>query len=212
VGQSIYSKLAEELFVSIVTSTDAPRDAKAGAARFLFRIWDERLLVEVDDFAPLLESVWQARTKVLPVLGTMLGTHEVFQLVRETSDSRFLDYFTADGVAVEQVGAFEEFLFGLACEDIEKLRSHLLDEGKACVTIDEARALLSSQRASWRPEVSGAQALYTSYKKRRVKALYRSLTGAAGPKKTAEEYVMIAFLQGGATPSSAAIKAADSSA
>jgi hypothetical protein len=206
VGQSIYSKLAEELFVSIVTSPDAPRDAKAGAARFLFRIWDERLLVEVDDFAPLLDQVWQARTKVLPVLGTMLGTHEVFQLVRETSDSRFLDYFTSDGVAEEQVFAFEEFLFGLSFEDIKKLREHLSVEGKACVTIEEARALLTSQRGSWRPEAGAAQSLYTSYKKRRVKALYRALTGAAGPKKTAEEYVMIAFVQGGATPSSSAIE------
>lgn len=208
VGQSIYSKLAEELFVSIVTSPDAPRDAKAGAARFLFRIWDERLLVEVNDFAPLLESVWQARTKVLPVLGTMLGTQEVFQLVRETSDPRFLDYFTSDGVAEEQVLAFEEFLFGLSTEDIRKLREHLGEGDKACVTIEEARALLSGQRGSWRPEAGAAQSLYTSYKKRRVKALYRALTGASGPKKTAEEYVMISYLQTGATPSSSGIKVA----
>jgi hypothetical protein len=208
VGQSIYSKLAEELFVSIVTSPDTPRDAKAGAARFLFRIWDQRLLVEVDDFAPLLESVWQARTKLLPVLGTMLGTQEVFQLVRETSDSRFLDYFTSDGVAEEQVFAFEEFLFGLSFEDIQKLREHLAAEGKAYVTIEEARALLSNQRGSWRPDASAAQSLYTSYKKRRVKALYRAITSARGPKKTAEEYIMIAFLQAGSTPSSPAIAAA----
>jgi hypothetical protein len=208
VGQSIYSKLGEELFISIVTSPDAPRAAKAGAARFLFRIWDERLLVEVDDFAPILESVWQARSKVLPVLGTMLGTQEVFTLFHESSDWRFLDYFGGDDVAEEQVFAFEEFLFGLSHEDIKKLREHLRDEGKACVTMDEARALLGGARSSWMPNASGAQALYTSYKKRRVKAHYRGLTGASGPKKTAEEYVMLAFLQGGITPSTSAIKAA----
>lgn len=208
VGQSIYSKLAEELFITIVTSPDAPRGAKASAARFLFRVWDERLLVEVDDFAPILEAVWQARSKVLPVLGTMLGTHEVFRLFREANDSRFLDYFGSDDVADEQVLAFEEFLFGLSYEDIKKLREHLHDQGKACVTMDEARALLGNARPSWAPDAGGAQSLYTSYKKRRVKALYRALTAARGPKKTAEEYVMIAFLQAGGTPLTSAIEVA----
>jgi len=90
---------------------------------------------------------------------------------------------------------------------VTKLRAHLQENDKACVTIDEARAILSDARPSWAPEAGGAQPLYTSYKKRRVKALYRALTGASGPRKTAEEYVMIAFLQAGGTPSTAAIKA-----
>src|SRR4029077_7031080 len=98
VAQSIYTKLAEELFVSIVTDTSAPTNVKRGAARFLFRIWEERLLMEVDDFAPILESTWQSRTKLLPVLGTMLGTHEVFRLFQEARDKRFLDYFGEDHV------------------------------------------------------------------------------------------------------------------
>jgi len=199
-GQSIYSKLAEELFVSIVTDPDTPADVKAGAARFLFRIWEERLLIEVDDFAPVLESVWQARTKVLPVLGTMLGTHEVFDLFRQARDKRFLDYFSEDDVNEEQLLAFEEFLFGLSHEQIQKVRAHLESSDAACVSVEEARELLGPTLGSWGPPADGPQAFYTSYKKRRVKAHYRALTGAPGPKKTAEEYVMMAFLQRGAVP------------
>ena len=45
--------------------------------------------------------------------------------------------------------------------------------------------------------VGGPQALYTSYKKRKIKAHYRSLTSAPGPRKTAEEFVMTAVLAGG---------------
>jgi hypothetical protein len=196
-GQSIYSKLAEELFVSIVTDPDTPADVKAAAARFLFRIWEERLLIEVDDFAPVLESVWRARTKVLPVLGTMLGTHEVFDLFRQARDSRFLDYFGEDDVNEEQLLAFEEFLFGLSHEQITKLREHLATTAAGCVSVDEARDVLG-QSGSWGPPANSPQAFYTSYKKRRVKAHYRALTGAPGPKKTAEEYLMMALLQRGA--------------
>jgi hypothetical protein len=193
-GQSIYSKLAEELFTSIVTDQDAPPTVKAGAARFLSRIWDERLMIEVDDFAPLLESVWRARTKVLPLLGTLLGTHEVFQLFREACDPRFVDYFASENLAVEQLLAFEEFLFGLSYEEIQKLRSYMCESEASVLTLEQARQLLGRRQPSWIPRHEGAQSFYTSYKKRLVKAHYRALTGAEGPKRTAEEYLMMALL------------------
>lgn len=210
IAQSIYTKLAEELFISIVTDQAAPPAVKMGAARFLFRIWEERLLIEVDDFAPLLESAWEARSKLLPVLGTMLGTHEVFRLFQEARDRRFLDYFGEDDIEDEQLFAFEEFLFGLSHEEIARIRGHMAEHNRAVVSLESARKLLGSdepEAQSWRPHENGAPALYTSYKKRRVNALHRTLTGASGPKKTAEEYVMIAFLHGGASPSQVSMKA-----
>jgi len=206
-GQSIYSKLAEELFVSIVTDAAVSHDVKAGAARALFRIWEERLKIEVDEFAPILESVWRARARVLPVLGTMLGTQEAFRLFSEARDHRFLDYFGGDGVDQEQLLAFEELLFGLSHEEIVRLREHMRESVASCVTLEQARALLGRAKPSWMSQSQGAQALYSSYKKRRVKALYRALTGTPGPKKTAEEYVMIAMLAAGGTPSMPPIKA-----
>jgi hypothetical protein len=199
-GQAIYGKLAEELFVSIVTDEGAAADVKVGAARFLARIWDERLVIAVDDFAPLLESVWRARSKLLPVLGTMLGTYEVFQLFREASDLTFLEYFGGDDIEQEQLLAFEEFLFGLSHEEITKLRRHMHEEAKSVLTLDAARELLGRTKLSWMPVSEGAQPFYTSYKKRRVKAHYRALTGAPGPKRTAEEYVMMAILQASEKP------------
>lgn len=199
VGQSIYTKLAEELFVSIVTDPAAEPTVKAGAARFLFRIWEERLLIEVDDFAPVLEAAWQARSKLLPVLGTMLGTHEVFQLLKEARDPAFLDYFGGEDVDAEQLLAFEEFVFGLSHEEITSLRNHMLEEGRSCISLEDARALLGGTVASEVPQRNAAQALYSSYKKRRVNAAHRVLTGASGPKKTAEEYALVAFLRGEAT-------------
>jgi hypothetical protein len=205
VAQSIYTKLAEELFVSIVTDPEVGSSVKQGAARFLFRIWEERLLIEVDDFAPLLESAWAARSKLRPVLGTMLGTHEVFRLFHEARDKRFLDYFGEDHVDDEQLLAFEEFLFGIAHEEINRLREHMTTEGISCLSLEAALALLGGEDRM--PHEGGASALYTSYKKRRVNAAHRALTGASGPKKTAEEYVMIAFLSSGGTPSIMQMKA-----
>jgi hypothetical protein len=200
-GQSIYSKLAEELFISIVTDPTGEREVKLRAAKALFQIWEDRLSVEIDDFAPVLESIWDARDKVRPVLGTMRGTQEFFQLLQTSRDTRFLDYFGEGNVPEEQVQAFDEFLFGISHEEITKLREHLQTKSASVVSTDEARGLLGRTRESWAPG-TGPQALYTSYKRRRVKAHYRELTGVPGPKRTAEEYVMIAFLASGHDPTS----------
>ncbi|MEZ4309123.1 MAG: hypothetical protein R3F14_13895 [Polyangiaceae bacterium] len=192
-GQSIYSKLAEELFVSIVTDPTGRKDVKTSAAHLLFQIWEDRLAAEVDDFAPLLEAVWEARNRVRPVLGTMRGTHELFRLMAEVRDDRFLDYFETNTMPDEEVQAFEEFLFDISHEEITRLRAYLTERGASMLSPDEARSVLGRGRESWMP-VGGPQALYTSYKKRRIKAHYRALTGAPGPRKTAEEFVMTAFL------------------
>ncbi|MFO0567432.1 MAG: hypothetical protein U0263_17365 [Polyangiaceae bacterium] len=189
-GQSIYSKLAEELFTSIVTDPGADRRVKLAAARSLLIVWEDRLTTEIDDFAPVLESVWEARNKVRPVIGTTLGTHEFFRLLRECRDTRFLEYFEGD-VPDEQLQAFEEFLLGLSYEQLSELRDHMRTEGIGSVSADQAQA---KAPPSWAPHATGPQALYTSYKKRKVKAQYRVMTSAPGPHKTAEEFVMTAFL------------------
>ena len=192
IAQSIYSKFAEELFLTIVTDPTTPALVKRRVAGVLFRIWDERLEAEIDDFAPLLESIWEARARVRPVFGTMRGTHEFFSLLREARDHRFVDYFTEHDVPEEELMAFEEFVFGVPYEEITRLRDYLASQRCECVSSEQARGVLGRRPESWAP-VGGPEALYTSYKKRRLKATYRSLTGAPGPKKTAEEYVMAAF-------------------
>lgn len=197
-GQSIYSKLAEELFISIATDHQAERRLNVAAARALIRIWEDRLQWEIDDFAPVLESVWRARNKLRPVIGTTLGTHEFFRLLHDCSDTRFLDYFGQD-VPAEQLQAFEEFLFGLGWEQLLALREKMESEKESVVTPAQARELLG-RPPSWAPHDDGPQALYTSYKKRRVRAQYRALTSAPGPRKTAEEFVMRSFLLRDETP------------
>jgi hypothetical protein len=193
-GQSIYTKLAEEVFISIVTDPSGKQPVKVRAARALFDIWEDRLAAEIDDFAPVLESVWIARNRMRPVLGTLRGTHELLRMLASTPDHRFLDHFTMQEVPEEEVQAFEEFLFGISHEEIVKLREHLEDQCRGAVSAEDARDILGRSKESWAP-IGGAQALYSSYKKRKVKANYRVITNAPGPKKTAEEYVMIAFLE-----------------
>ncbi|MEO8548566.1 MAG: hypothetical protein ABI678_01275, partial [Kofleriaceae bacterium] len=60
VAQSIYTLLAEELLLALLRKPDVTRRTKQRAADQLITIWDDAAL-EIDDFAPLLESAWHAR-------------------------------------------------------------------------------------------------------------------------------------------------------
>lgn len=193
-GQSIHTKLAEELFLAIVTDPTNAELVKVHAAGALFDVWENRLSAEIDDFAPVLESVWIARNNMRPVLGTLQGTHELLRMFASSQDHSFLDHFTSGDVPAEEVQAFEEFLFGISHEEIEKLRAHLeSNAAPGAVSFDDARGILGRSKESWAPH-GGPQALYSSYKKRKVQASYRAITSSPGPRKTAEEYVMISFL------------------
>jgi len=92
-----------------------------------------------------------------------------------------------------------EHEFRLSHEELARIPGSMTEEGRACISLDRAEASPSDE--------SGGSALYTSYKNRRLNAVHRGLAAAPGAKKTAKEYVMIAFLGAGASPSTFARKA-----
>lgn len=198
VGQAIYSKLAEDLLVAILTDASTEPAVLAAASRVLLQVWDDPLLAEVDDYAPFLEGAWRARATVKPVLGTMLGTQEMYQLLAATSDYRLCDHFESDSATQEEMESFEEFLFGLSYEDIQRLRADLALHHHAAISLADGRRVLGLSPlapAADEDTAAGAQAMYISYKRRRLNASHRAMTGSPGPRKTAEEYVMIAVLR-----------------
>jgi hypothetical protein len=192
VGESIYSKLAEELLISIATDAVGHERARQRAVELLLDLWEERLAVEVDDFAPLLQAAWCAREELQPIFGSLLGTHELMTLIRRASDRRFLDYFGEDHLEPEEAAAFEEFLFNLTHEELAALRSQMRTEGRSCLDAGEIRTRLGPRAA-----VEGLlpDRIYVSWRSRHLRAQARTLLAAPGPKKTAEEYVMTAVLR-----------------
>jgi hypothetical protein len=198
VGQSIYSKLAEDLLVAILTDPSGERPVQIAAGRVLLEVWEDPLLAEVDDYAPFLEGAWRARATVRPVLGTMLGAAELHQFLAATCEDQLSAHFESDAATAEEMQAFEEFLFGLSFEDIQRLRAHLLERGAAVISVSDARehlGLAPLAPADPNDPAAGAEAMYISYQRRRLNARHRASTGSVGPRKTAEEYVMLGILR-----------------
>jgi hypothetical protein len=194
VAQSIYTLLAEELLLALLRKPDITRRIKQRAADQLITIWDDAAL-EIDDFAPLLESAWHARNRINSAYGTLLGATETFRLVTEDCSPEVLEFFGRDGMSHDETCAFEEFLFNMTAEELETLRVAMQLQG------------INAASPAWAAEILGRQieelehsheidpmALYRSYQRRQLAADFRLMSGSPGPRRTAEGYLMVYLL------------------
>jgi len=193
-AQSIYTLLAEELFLALLRKPDVSRRTKQRAADQLITVWDDAAL-EIDDFAPLLESAWHARNRINSAYGTLLGATETFRLVTEDCSPDVIDFFGRDGMSADESAAFEEFLFNMTCEELALLRRAMQQQH------------VTAASPAWAAEVLGRQieelehsheidpvSLYRSYQRRQLAADFRLMSSAPGPRRTAEGYLMVYLL------------------
>ena len=181
----LYSKLSEEVLLDIACDPTLQRAARERAVRSLAQLWDRRLTYRVRDFFPLLESTWEARQRINVTGGTLYGTQEVFELFREGIDPDFVEYFSRDDHSDDEIQAFREFLFGIPYEDLVRLESDMNRNGNASVGFVSPAMTTRSE---------GVLLFYEFFRSRYVQSVARKLGKQPGPKRTAEGYVMVYFL------------------
>jgi hypothetical protein len=194
VEEAVYTRLAEELYGSFVTSRATSADLRRAAIEALIDLWDGRVGFATYRFCPLLRSAWAARCRAPRAFGTMMGTSEIFGLLFADCDSRFVEALT-QGEDPERLQAFEEFLFDLPYESLARVRARMQEDGKSVVGAETVATYLGLASTGLRPLIDDPKALYTSFRTRRVKSQYRLSMGVPGPKRTAEGYVLEALLR-----------------
>ncbi len=197
ISDTIFSKLAEELLTAAISNPHNPLDLKRLAAQELLRMWSNRLQVPVGEFPPVLLSAWKARGKVRAMYGTLMGVTELFNLIKEECESRFVNYFIRDHATSDEKEAFQEFLFALSYEELEKLRAYMKDHNVHVITPSQVKEVLTDRVHAPLLGDPSAEQIYNSYCRRRLRADYRAMSGVPGPKKTAEGYLMESLLREG---------------
>jgi hypothetical protein len=194
VAQSIYTLLAEELLLALLRKPDVTRRTKQRAADQLITIWDDAAL-EIDDFAPLLESAWHARNRINTAYGTLLGATETFRLVTEDCSPEVLEFFGRDGMSADESAAFEEFLFNMTSEELATLRRAMQQQQQHVTSPAWAAEVLGRtiEELEHSHEID-PMALYRSYQRRQLAADFRLMSGSPGPRRTAEGYLMVYLL------------------
>ncbi len=190
----VYTKLTEEVLSAISYDGKLPRPTRALAVRHLSQLWENRLNYRVRDFFPLLEATWNARRRIRVSVGTMLGISEIFRLILAGCDPHFVEFFSRAHLTEDESQAFQEFLIGVPMEEIHSLSQLMEKTGKSSLSAEEAWDALRSDRKARGMEFQPVLA-YESFRERFLQAAARRLKNLPGPKKTAEEYVMIYFLE-----------------
>lgn len=196
-AQSIFTAIAGEILISLLSDPELAEPTKVRAARQLILIWDGAVKVEIDDFCPLLESAWRARSRLPARFGALAGCGEYMRLMEQDCPPQFLDFFTRDNVTDGEMQAFEEFLFNLTHEDLQRVRVAMKQEDRRVIDSEFVARALDRPMA----EVAAfddPDEIFRSYRRRRTAAEFRHITHAPGPLRVAEAYIMIFVLESAA--------------
>lgn len=185
--KSVYTQLTEEVLSELATDLALAPPLRERAVLQLAQLWAHRLTWRVSEVFPVLEATWEARTRVRVIGGSMLGTSELFQLLTQGGDARFVDLLTLRQHAEEEVQAFREFLFDRSFEELERLVERMAQEQRSSIELD------SQVRHGDR---DAGSIFYEFFQARLLLSNARRLAHLPGPKHTAEGYVLMAWLEG----------------
>lgn len=196
ISQGIHAKVTESLLIAIVSDSTISSAVRTKGARALTYLWEDRFSKRIETFFPVLEATWEARRKITVHLGTLIGVSEIFSLMGAGGDPRFIDYFSRQTCPEEEVQAFQEFLFGLSTENLTLLNSLITNGDRKILSADDADSCLSLHPSFLYNHTATdfVSQLYLFFIKRHLEAQTRRISQLPGPKHTAEEYVMIYFL------------------
>jgi len=189
----LYTRLAEELLRHITSDSSVERMVRERAVLGLVDIW-EQVCYRVSHFLPVLEATWEARRCVPVTLGTLLGTSELFALLREGCDERFVDHLVREERSANEEAAFREFLFGATTEQLKRIEQQMAEKGCAAIGADDV-ADCDRPSQIGRMGADPALAMFEFFLLRHLQAAARRLADLPGPKRTAEEYVLIDYLK-----------------
>jgi hypothetical protein len=189
----IYTRLAGDLLTSISSDSSIAAEIRRRAVLSLLHV-REQVAVRIADFMPLLQATWDARRNVVVAGGTLMGTAEMFQLLERGCDGRFVDLLVRPDHTENEAAAFREFLFGVTTEELSELEMAQAETAMQSASI-EGLSHMHTPPSLDDTVGDPTLAMFEFFLSRHLQAAARRQGDLPGPKRTAEEYVMIQFLR-----------------
>jgi hypothetical protein len=189
----IYTRLAGDLLTSISSDNSVNLEIRKRAVLSLLQV-REQIAVRISDFLPLLQATWDARRNIVVTGGTLMGTTEMFQLLERGCDGRFVDLLVRPDHTQNEAEAFREFLFGATTEHLAELEEMQAESNTQSAKM-EGLSNVPTPHSLDDSASDPTLAMFEFFLSRHLQAAARRQGGLPGPKRTAEEYVMIQFLR-----------------
>lgn len=181
----MFTLMAEDVYMNLIRDKSISIELRRELASALIILWEHRSDQTISDIAPVLQSVWQARRKIAPAFGTMMGTSELIQVSMQM-DVQWAQFMRSRLADPDVTQAMEEFLFGISHEQILRLKNILKEQGVKTIGRDEVSAYLGERVKT---DISlDYRDFYLLYTVRRDNARARARLHYAGPKHTLEDH------------------------
>lgn len=190
----VFSIMAEEVFLSIITDENINRDLRSSAAFLLANIWEYRVNHGVKEYVPILIDIWTIRKELKPIFGTMLAVTEILKLAHK-ADPVLLEFLQKDELSEDEIESLREFLMGISTEDMGILNTEMTKQGKSILNESEVKLILNSNDIYPEFSYDDPRDMLKSFRIRNNNARLRRKMDIAGPKKTIEEYIMSYLLE-----------------
>jgi hypothetical protein len=190
--ECLFTRLAEEVLRHLVSDDSLDVKIREKTAFSLVQMW-EQVDYRLADFFPVLEATWNARRQVVVCLGTLLGSVEMFSLIQAGCDPQFVEYLVRPEHAPEEAQAFREFLFGVSTEVLHELEEQIRVSKCKVVGVSDLRQQASMHDPNC-TKGDPAIAMFEFFLFRHQLAAARREGKLPGPKRTAEEYVILNYL------------------
>ena len=187
----MFTIMAEDVYLALLKDEDLKMEVKEEVAYALTDLWESRLDKNSFSFSSLLTNIWEARAKIAPVFGTMLGTSEFF-LFSGYVGNKWAHFISKKMRVKEVLWALEEFLFGISYEEIAFIREKLKENDLQTISRDEAFEMLHKTSNFTSSDV---RSFYASYSERRHNAEARKRLKVEGPIRILEDYCVRSFFE-----------------
>ncbi|HUU02087.1 MAG TPA: hypothetical protein VM425_11635 [Myxococcota bacterium] len=195
VRQAVTTIIAEDILISIAGDCNLRLELRRKATFVLADLWERRTARPVREFFPVLISVWEAKSRSAISYGTLSGTSELLELIREGCDPAAIDYFTSDNLSNEEQQALFEMVFNATFEELETMHRYMEHNRKDVLGPSEVAQLFNVPLSDLHQTVENPKDMFFTFRERQVNAYHRLIHNLTGPKKTAEEYLMIFLLE-----------------
>lgn len=181
----MFTLMAEDVYLNLIHDKTLSMELRRQLANSLIILWEHRSDQAITDIAPVLQNVWQARRRLAPAFGTMMGTSELL-LVTVQMDEQWNSFIKQRLSDINVSHAMEEFLFGISYEQILRLKNLLREQGIKAIGRDEVSSYLGERVKT---DVSlDYRDFYLLYTVRRDNARVRHRLHLEGPHKTLEDH------------------------
>lgn len=188
----MFTLMAEDVYLNLLDDLRIPLDIRRQISYSLVILWEHRSDQNVADIAPVLGEVWNARRKLAPAFGTMVGTSELLLLSIEM-DEQWCKFISKKLGDPDVASAMEEFLFGLSYEQIQKLKNILREKGISAIGRDDVSSFLGISIENYYD--GDPRSFFLQYSIRRDNAKARRRMNLPGPHGTLEDYYMHFILE-----------------